>query len=160
MTEFVPDLARMLAGSDVATWLRTARWGYAFLNGFHILGLALLVGSIVPMDLRLIGITRRPAVPDLARALVPVAAVGLGLAVITGFLLFSVRANEYLGLWIFQLKLGLIAVAGGSALLLHIAHGFLLRTAPAGRLRLAGLLSITCWLTALFAGRMIGFMGD
>jgi len=153
------ELLAAIAASDVATTLRFSRWLYAAVNTTHVLGIALLVGSILPLDLRLIGLWGGVARDGLARVLIPVAATGLTLAVVTGILLFSARAPEYAALGVFQVKLALIAVGGGAALILHLTHGFALRTASRRRLALAGCLSIGCWSGALIAGRMIAFVG-
>lgn len=82
-----------LEASAPAEYFRGARWGYAALSAAHALGLALLVGAIVPLDLRLPGFWPDLEHPNIARVLVPVAAAGLALAVSTGSLLFSVRAR-------------------------------------------------------------------
>jgi hypothetical protein len=149
-----------IQGSDIATALRFSRWGYAAVNTAHVLGIALLVGAIIPLDLRLVGCW--PAVPReaLIRVLVPVAATGLALAVSAGLLLFSIRAGDYAALWVFRGKLLLIATGAGSAILLHLTYGRRLAEAPPERLARAGMLSMTCWLGALIAGRMIAFAGD
>lgn len=148
-----------LAGWDVATALRFSRWGYAAVNTAHVLGIALLVGAIVPLDLRLIGAWRSVDRVALARVLVPVAAAGLAIAVTAGFLLFATRAPEYAALTVFRAKITLVATGAGAAVLLHLRHGLALEGAPDGRLRMAGLASMTCWLGALICGRMIAFAG-
>ena len=148
-----------VAASDIATALRFSRWLYAGVNTAHVFGIALLVGAIVPLDLRMIGLWRGVARDGLVRVLVPVAATGLALAVATGLLLFSARAPEYAALTVFRIKLVLIALGGGAAILLHLRHGFALSTASRARLVFAGVLSMTCWLGALIAGRMIAFSG-
>jgi len=76
-----------------AQYLRASRWGYAAVSGAHILGIALLVGAILPLNLRLLGFWRSIPRANLLRVLVPVAATGLVLAVFTGPLLFSVGAG-------------------------------------------------------------------
>jgi hypothetical protein len=154
------QLLAALAGSDIATLLRFSRWGYAAVNAAHILGIAMLVGAIVPLDLKLLGAWRTVPRDQLARVLVPVAAGGLALAVITGFTLFSVRATEYPQIGVFPVKIALIAVGTASAIALHIAHGWRLESAGPRRLAAAGALSMTCWLGALVCGRMIAFAGD
>ena len=143
--------------------LRRSHWVYPVVNTGHIVGLALLFGAIVPLDLRLIGFWRRVPIGAMARMLLPVAITGLSLAVLTGALLFSVSAVKYAGMTIFQAKLLLILGALANALLLHRASVWaahqdaeLQGTTP--RLRLAGVLSIGCWLAAIFAGRMIGYL--
>ena len=149
-----------IAASELATALRLSRWLYAAVNTSHVLGIALLVGAIVPLDLRLIGLWRGVAHDGLARVLVPVAATGLALAVLTGTLLFAVRATEYAAVPAFQLKLALIGIGAGAALLLHSLHGFRLEGVGSRRLAGAGALSLACWVSALVAGRMIAFTAD
>ena len=149
-----------LEGTAVAQTLRTSRWLYAATNTAHIFGIALLVGAIVPLDLRLLGWW--PDVPrqKLVRVLVPVAATGLALAVVAGGLLFSVRASEYAGVGFLQAKLALVAVGTLAALALHHAHGLLLDTASDRRLAGHAILSLVCWPAALLCGRLIAFAGD
>jgi hypothetical protein len=88
--------------------LRYSRWSYATVNATHIVGIAVLFGSIVPMDLRLMGWWRSVPIRTLARILIPVAIAGLILAVSAGFLLFSIRAVEYAGTTLFQVKMALV----------------------------------------------------
>ena len=90
--------------------LRSSRWGYAALNAAHIFAVALLIGSVVPLNLRLLGVWRGISREAVVRVLAPVAACGLILALITGPLLFSVRAQEYSDVGFLQLKLIFIAV--------------------------------------------------
>ena len=151
------SLLAALAASDAATTLRMSRWLYAGVNTAHVLGIALLVGAILPLDLRLIGLWGGVARDGLVRVLVPAAATGLALAVATGALLFASRAPEYAALTVFRIKLVLVCVGAGSAILLHLAHGIALETAGRRRLAAAAALSMTCWLGALVAGRMIAF---
>lgn len=149
-----------LEGTALAGALRFSRWGYAAVNAAHVLGIALLVGAILPLDLRLLGAWPSVRRHALVRVLVPVAATGLALAVAAGVLLFSVRASEYAYVGFLQAKLVLVVIGAGSALAVHRAHGFLL--AGAGELRLAihAVISMTCWLGALACGRLIAFAMD
>lgn len=149
-----------LEGTTVAGTLRVSRWGYAAVNAAHIFGIALLVGAIVPLNLRIFGLWRNIPRRLLVRVLVPVAATGLALAVIAGFLLFSVRAREYAGVGFLQMKLALVAVGTLSALALHGAHGFLLENASDTRLAGHATISMLCWPGALICGRLIAFAGD
>lgn len=150
----------LVEASGPAQFLRGGRWGYAAVNGLHILGIAMLVGAILPLDLRLLGLWRGTPVPALARVLVPVAAAGLALAVTAGLLLFSVRAREYADLGIFQLKMALVAMGATSAVWLHWSHGLTLVGAGRGRLAAHGVISLACWVAVLACGRLIAFMGD
>ncbi len=154
------DLLTALSASDLATALRTSRWLYASVNTAHVLGIALLVGAVLPLDLKLLGFWRDIGRDDLLRVLVPMAAAGLALAVTTGALLFSVRAPEYAANPVVWVKLALIATGAASALALHLVHGLRLESADRRRRAQAGAVSMTCWLGALIAGRMIAFTGE
>ena len=149
-----------IEGSALAQTLRSSRWLYAAVNGAHIFAIALLIGSVVPLNLRLLGVWRSISREAVVRVLAPVAASGLILALITGPLLFAVRAREYSGIEFLQLKLIFIAVGVLSTLALCRTHGFLLKDAPRARLAGHAILSTVCWLGALVCGRLIAFAGD
>ena len=149
-----------LEGTALAQTLRVSRWGYAAVNATHIFGIALLVGSVVPMNLRLLGLWSDTPRAMLMRVLAPVAATGLTLAVVAGLLLFSVRAREYAGLGVLQVKLFLVVAGALSALAAVRAHGVALEGAGNYRLRVLAVVSLTCWIGALICGRLIAFVGD
>lgn len=150
-----------LSRSDLTAELRGSFWLYPLLNTTHIIGIALLFGGIVPLDLRLIGAWRSVPVAVLSHVLLPAAITGLCLALVTGPLLFVVQPGEYAANPYFQVKLVLIVGAIANALLLRAARPWRDRAAVPGadgaRLRLAGALSIGLWLGVLICGRMIGF---
>jgi hypothetical protein len=147
-----------LVASAPAQWLRFSRWGYAAVNTTHVFGIALLVGAILPLDLRLLGMWRSVALESLARVLAPVAATGLFLAITTGVFLFITRANEYAALNLFLLKVALIAAGSVHALSLQLGSG--LAHASSARLRAAGAASLSIWVAALICGRLLAFVGD
>ncbi len=147
-----------LYGSALAEWLRFSRWGYASVNAAHILGLSLLVGSIVPLDLRLAGAWRNAPLEVLARVLVPTAAGGLALALVTGSLLFVTRAPEYAALPLFLVKMALVAFGAAHALVVHATRALLHAGAEARRR--IGLVSMATWVTVLVCGRLLAFVGD
>ncbi|WPZ36331.1 DUF2214 domain-containing protein [Thalassobaculum sp. OXR-137] len=153
-------LLSALAASEAATALRFSRWSYAAANTAHVLGVAVLVGGILPLDLRLLGLWPRVEAGGLVRVLVPMAAAGLGLAVISGFLLFVVRPLDYAGNTAFLTKIGLISVGAASALSAHAVWGRWLERAGGSVRARVGAVSMLCWIGALIAGRMIAFTGD
>lgn len=73
--------------------LRNSTFMYPLVNAGHILGVSLLVGSIVPLDLRLLGLWRNYPVMVFVDVLRDTAAMGLALAVIFGLLLFADRKS-------------------------------------------------------------------
>ncbi len=154
------ELTAALAASDIAQFLRHGRWSYAAVNALHIFGIALLVGAVTVLDLRLLGFWRSIRLDLLARPLVPVAAFGLALAALAGLLLFAVRAPEYAAMPLFAAKLGLIAVGTVSAVGHHLAFGARLARASPAALRFAAVVSLLCWTGALLLGRALAFAGD
>ncbi len=152
-----------LQGTEIPTALRGSYWAYPLVNATHILGFALLVGAIVPLDLRLIGFWPSVPIKSLARILLPVAIAGLTVAIIAGAVLFSVSATKYAGTRVFQLKLALFAAAAMNAILLHRAATWELAMAggdglPPMRFRVAAILSIGLWVAVLVCGRMIAYV--
>ena len=151
----LPELAAAIEASDLAAFLKRDRWTYPAVNAAHLLGVALLVGSVVPMNLRLIGLWRVDIrLETTLRLLRPVAAFGAGLAILTGALLFTVQARDYVALPLFALKLTLVALGLAHAL----AWGDRLAAAPRRRQRRAGAVSLAVWLSVLVAGRMLGYL--
>lgn len=145
--------------SAVAQWTRFSRWGYALVNGAHVLGVALLVGAIIALNLRRMSVLKRPPQEALAAALVPVAVAGLLLAVATGAVLFAARAAEYAVLGVVQTKLALVAFGIVTALWLHARFGSRMQRAGRATLALHAGLSTLTWLAVLGLGRMIAFVG-
>ncbi|MFC3126938.1 DUF2214 domain-containing protein [Pseudoroseomonas globiformis] len=145
----------------VAAAIREGALLYPLVNAAHILGIALLIGTIATLDLRLLGLFRQQPLAALAPPLWRVAAGGLSLALLTGFLLFSTRPADYLANPALLTKLALVTVGIANALLLHRSaawHEALSGTPPRPRLKFAAGLSLACWLGALLAGRWIGFL--
>ena len=146
-----------IQASAVSQAIRFSQWRYAAVNTAHILGVALLVGAIVPMDLRLLGMRRRLQHSELARLLLPVAAAGLVLAATAGVLLFLVRAKEYGVHPLFQVKMLIVLTGAAAALVAHARAGLWLERITPGQERLHGALSLACWIGALVCGRMIAY---
>jgi hypothetical protein len=142
----VTDWAATLEATALATALRQSVWAYPLVNAGHILGIALLVGSVVPMDLALL---RRGTISPYA-GLRGYALAGLVLAAMCGVLMFSVQARDYLQSPWFLAKIALVALAALNAVL-HLARG------PQKTPRLVAAASLAFWIAALLCGRMIGY---
>lgn len=157
MFESLDAFATAVEASDFARSLKFSRLGYAVANTSHVLGIALLVGAILPLDLRLMGFFRSVDRTAAARLLVPVAALGLTIAILAGMTLFTVRAEDYVQSSLFFWKLGLIAAGAGMAIWLHARTGLWIERASDRRAALHGAASLACWLGALVLGRFIAY---
>lgn len=155
-------LAAALQASGLSEALRASVWLYPLVNTGHVVGIALLFGAIVPLDLRLVGAFRAVPLKPLATTLVPMAMAGLLLALSTGALLFVTRPLDYVVEPLFGIKLALLAAAVLNALWLRLdPHWRHLGAAPGApphrRWRLHGTLSVLLWLGVITAGRLIGY---
>lgn len=159
MTEHLALALEALRAWPGAAWLRGSGTAYLFVNAAHILGLALTLGAVLPLDLRLLGLARRAPLDILAPFLIRCAATGLVLAILTGLWLFSVKPSDYLGNAAFLWKLGLLILAVLNIALQHgnpaFAGGRIARTL---RTRLHAAMSLLLWLGVLLAGRWVGFL--
>lgn len=143
--------------------LRASRWVYPLVNAGHILGLSMLFGAILPLDLRLLGFWSAVPIKSLTRVLLPVAVCGLTLSVTSGLLLFSVSAAKYAATPLFQVKLLLVAAAITNALLLRESADWQEARVSEKpliprRLKLAGGLSILLWLAVILCGRFLAYI--
>jgi hypothetical protein len=136
-------------------WLASNPYAYPLLEAAHIVGIGLLFGNLVLLELRVWGRAADLAPVALQRATVRVALVGFGLAFVTGTTMFLSQPQELLGNGAFLLKLGLIAVAGINAFAFH-RRGGIVRNDTLGRAQT--LLSVLLWVGVIVAGRWIGYL--
>jgi hypothetical protein len=158
--------AEWLAGLEampLAAALRNSVWAYPLVNAAHIAAIALLVGSIIPLDLRLLGVWRSVPLGPVWHVLTRSAGAGLALAIVFGALLFSTRATEYASSGYFVAKIAVVGVAIANAVLLRLmaptglTHMLLATDMPPGRVQVAAGVSLLAWLTALTLGRLVGY---
>jgi hypothetical protein len=146
----VIDLAAIEA-APLVRFVATAPGAWAAVSALHILGIALLVGPIALVDLRLVrllGPAIDPALPVLVRAAIG----GLALAACSGALLAAVQATDYAANLAFLAKLALVAAAVANALALRAVGGVAARRAAP-----FAAASLVLWLGAVLAGRWIAF---
>ncbi|GHB37834.1 hypothetical protein GCM10007094_28950 [Pseudovibrio japonicus] len=156
-------LAADLERSQLPEIFKYAWWVYPAVNTTHIIGLALLFGSIVPLDLRMMGLWRSIPLYDLARPLTRIALLGALIAITTGVFLLSVKASVYINAPIFWAKAGFFTLALLNALFLrfnkpwrYLAQVDSRGTIP--RFKSAGFISLVSWLGVLACGRMFGYL--
>jgi hypothetical protein len=155
-------LLAAVGASGAADFLRSSEYIYPLVNAAHILGLALLVGTIAALDARILGFAKNIRLEEASRLLLPFTIGGLVLAVLTGAALFIVKPQEYAANPVFLTKLVLVVLAVANALSLHFRPAW--RTATEGGpvtpgLRVSAVLSLCLWLAVLVAGRLIAFFG-
>lgn len=143
--------------------LREDALAYAGMEIVHIIGFAILVGSIVMFDLRVLGLSRTIPVRALRRHLMPWTVGALALIVPTGFLMFSAHASDLISNRAFQVKMALLMAAGINAAIFHtgpyqsVASWDTNATAPLGA-RASVALSIAIWFSIIACGRLLAYL--
>ena len=114
-------------------------------------------------DLRLLGMSRRIPVSDLARHLLPWSRIGLLLVVPSGLAMFSAHATEWIANPAFWVKLSLIALAGLNAWTFHrgafrsVTAWDRNASAP-GAARASALASLLLWIGVISCGRLLAYL--
>ena len=138
-------------------------WTYSLVNLSHILGVSSLFGSVLILDLRLLGLWHRVPIAMVRSVAVPVAKTGFTLAAITGIGLLATKATEYIGNPFLLIKFPAIAIALVNVAIVNRSAAWqaLSYREPSHveerQLAIMGGVSLVSWLTAVSAGRMIGY---
>lgn len=146
-------------GQAMRQWL----WLYPAVETVHIVGIALLFGSIAVFDLRLIGFSRSLPVRRLASHVLPWTLGSLVLIVPSGLAMFVAHATELIQSPVFALKICLIFVAASNAAAYHAAaarRGLQWDAVerPPVLVRLAGAVSLVLWIAVIACGRLLAYV--
>jgi len=151
--------------SDTAwsTNLRESLWTYPIVDTIHVLGLIGFVGAAILLDLRLAGITLTTlAVSDVVERTRRGLFSGFAVMAVTGLLLFAANPVKFATNPFFQIKLGLLAIAGLNAGFFQYSTARRMAAwdrdvVPPLPARAAGWLSLAVWTTIIAVGRLIAF---
>lgn len=150
MNDFWLDIESLAISTHIAE-----TWWFPLLESLHVVGMVVLLGAILMVDLRLLSMAgNRYSIRVMVDELTPWAWAGFALAIATGMGLFITRASAYIENTAFLIKLGLLVAAGTNVAWLH-ARSLRSDTIP---LRLAGALSLAAWVGVVLAGRWIGHL--
>ena len=142
----------------LGTAVRDSVWAFPVIEAVHLLGLCLLGGSLLSLDLRLLGVgLKNQPISTLSRQVRPWLLTSVILMGGTGLLLFLSEAVKCYYNTSFWVKMGTLPIA--------LVFTFTLRDRVSGRegiqtsyrTRLLGAASIVLWFTVAAAGRWIGF---
>ncbi|MEI9891839.1 MAG: DUF6644 family protein [Caulobacteraceae bacterium] len=152
-----------LETSAVGDFVASSSWAFPAVESAHVIAIVTVVGTVAIMDFRLLGLTSRSwAVTQVSHDTLRWTWLAFALAVVTGSLLFASKAHVYAREPYFLWKMVLLALAGVNMAVFHvltwrnIARWDASPTPPLGG-RIAGVLSLVCWVLAIFCGRFIGF---
>jgi hypothetical protein len=158
------DLLTWIDASPMAEEIRISLWLFPALEIAHVAAIALVLGSIARVDLRLVGLaSRNRSITEISREMLPWTWVGFALATVFGLLLFVGQPVRYAEVAFFDAKIILILLAGLNMLMFEYltrrSIGRWDRAAtPPLQVRLAGGLSLAFWISIVICGRFIGFV--
>ena len=130
-------------------------WAYPALEVVHIVGVALLFGSLVLFELRVWGVAASLPLRALARPALALTLAGFGLLVASGLTMFAAAPAELVANRVFVAKMGLVLVAGLNAAAFHLRGGLDRCDATA---RAQTVLSVGLWLAVIACGRWIAYV--
>jgi hypothetical protein len=158
-----PAFIQTIESSGIGEWMRSNELAMPYVNTLHVLCITLVYGTIMVVDLRLMGLL------DRGRSVVAVSLEMLRLtwaafigAVITGGLFFAANASTYWFNPAFRFKMLAILLAGINMLVFQFVTyrgvgSWDRNAAPPAAAKLAGVLSLLIWTAVVVLGRIIGF---
>jgi uncharacterized membrane protein len=152
-----PPLARVIGEGMV-----NLKWGWPAAETVHFVGLCLLFGVVLLIDLRMLGFMKSVPYSALHR-LLPWGVLGFGVNVLTGILFFiGAPPSFYVTNSLFFWKLALILVAGANAMYFTVfdqAWTLGAGDTPPLTARIAAASGILLWVGVIFCGQMLPFIG-
>lgn len=152
-----------LDDTALAVFIRESTWVFPALESVHVVALTLVVGTIAIVDLRLLGFasTRRP-VTELCNEVLPWTWLAFVVALIAGVGMFVSQPMTYYANTAFRIKLlFLVFAAVNMAVFQLLTYSSVAKwdrdEHVPFRAKLAGAISLACWLLIVFFGRQIGF---
>ena len=145
-------------GQAMRQWL----WLYPSVETAHIAGIALLVGSIAVLDLRLLGLSRSLSVRKLTAHVLPWSIASLVLIVPSGLAMFVAHAGDLISNPVFAVKFSLILLAGANAGIFHAgvfrnAEPWDVDVMPPMAARAAAATSLLLWISVIACGRLLAY---
>ncbi|MBC7907377.1 MAG: hypothetical protein H7Y60_11610 [Rhodospirillaceae bacterium] len=151
MEHAIPAWATLLQGSALGEVMRGSLFLYPAANLLHVLALGFLLGPIVLLDLRVLGLGQTVPLGPAARILSRVAGASLVLLLASGAMLFAADAVGLAANPLMQAKLLLIALGLANAALFRLERPRLLQ-------RLQAVLSLAIWLLVAICGRLAAYI--
>ncbi|HBP15849.1 MAG TPA: hypothetical protein DD457_11620 [Gammaproteobacteria bacterium] len=150
------DVFESLEQSGIGLVIRESLWLFPAFEAVHLLGLSVLGGSLLMVDLRLLGVGIRSRTPaQLVRTVRPWLVGSLLILIGTGVPLFLSEAVKCYYSFSFWVKMSALGI--GLLYTFLIKHPVIRRGTGSGVQALIGMLSLAVWLTVAGAGRWIGF---
>jgi hypothetical protein len=153
-----------ILGTSINAWMLSAPWAWPIAEIVHFIGLSILLGSMLLIDIRLAGYWRSMSLGAVHR-LLPWAILGFGINLITGVLFFFGDPERYVANIGFKIKMLLVVIAGLNAIY------FKLKIDPdmaswgvdddsTMQAKTVAYISLLSWFGVLLFGRLIPYIGS
>ncbi len=157
------SLVQVIEGGAINTWVLSTYWLWPLLEIIHFIGLSLLFGSMLLVDLRLAGFLRQIDIMSTHR-LLPWAAIGFGMNLASGFLFFMGDPGRYSINIGFQIKMVLVLIAGLNVLIFALKINPVIASwdphgDTSGFAKTVAWVSLATWTGVLLLGRLIPYIG-
>jgi hypothetical protein len=155
------EICKALEQATISTIVRESAFPYV--EGAHVLGLSLSIGTVMWFDLRLLGAAMRTRpVSEVFQDLKAWMFAGFGIMFLTGGLLFSAHASKVYANGYFRVKLALLLLAGVNAAVYHFTIGrrrseWDKASVPPLAAQAVGLLSLALWFSVVAVGRIFAY---
>ncbi len=143
--------------------IRQSSWMFPAIESVHVIAITLVVGSVMVVDLRVLGLTSPgKRITELSMEVLPWTWGAFLVALVSGSLLFAAKAHAYFGNLNFELKMALLALAALNMMFFHFVAYRTVRNWDIGRsspglAKMGCGLSLVFWLSIIVMGRWIGF---
>lgn len=158
-----PSFIGTIESSAVGEWMRSNLQAMPWVNTLHVLCIAVVFGSVLVVDLRLLGLLDRGrAVTRVSREMLRFTWVAFAGAALTGAIYFAANATTYWFNTAFRFKMLAILLAGVNMAVFQLmtwreVAGWDRDPSPPRAAKLAGAISLLLWVTTIVLGRIIGF---
>ncbi len=157
------SLVQAIEGSAINQWIMGSAWAWPIMEILHFMGLSLLLGSLLVIDLRMAGLFRKINITA-THKLLPWTFLGFGINLTTGILFLMGDPARYTANTGFWLKMALVLIAGLNALWFWWKINPVIRTwephadTPA-LAKVIAWVSLCSWFGVLLLGRLIPYIG-
>jgi len=159
----ISEVLKSIENTDIASSIRDSLFLFPMLESIHVIGLALVFGTIAIIDLRLLGLasTHRPF-QKMASDILKWTWIAFTITFVTGAFMFTTNATVYVHNPVFQAKMAVLLLAGINMGIFELTTGRSVRKwdtskSPPVAAKTAAIISLTLWISVIFLGRWIGF---
>jgi hypothetical protein len=139
----------------LAAAIRESAWAFPLLEIVHIAAFAAMIGTVLTVEMRTLGLQKAIPLPELGRLGLKIALTAFAVIVISGSLLLLSDLQGYLVNRAFLVKLGLITLAAINMIVFHLRKSL---ARPDAIARAQAVLSLSLWLGVISAGRLIAYI--